>query len=142
MKLMQLVYTSTATGTINTGEFEDILHVARTKNAEKGITGMLMFHEKTFYQCLEGDENVINELYTKIAIDDRHFNVHLIGKIEIEKRSFSDWEMGFVNMHSEELSTQGFNDVNKSIDSIESTPKSLVKFMEHFINQISYKKAS
>lgn len=142
MKLMQLVYTSTATGTINTGEFEDILHVARTKNAEKGITGMLMFHENTFYQCLEGDENVISELFTKIAIDDRHFNVHLIGKVEVQERSFPDWKMGFVNMHGEELSNQGFNDVNKSIDLIESTPKSLVKFMEHFINQISYKKAS
>ena len=141
MKLIQLVYKSTATST-NSDEFEDILHVARTKNAKKGITGMLMFHDKTFYQCIEGDESIINELYSKIYIDDRHFNVRLLGKIEIEKRSFSDWELGFINMYSKELSNQGFNDVNKSIDLIESNPKSLVKFMEYFIDQISLIKAS
>ncbi len=131
MKLIQLFYTSQATSEINISEIEDILCVARENNEKIGITGLLMFKDNLFYQCIEGLESDINAIFSKIAIDDRHHNVQVMGKIKIEKRSFNDWKMGFVNL-DEQQKKDGFSDINKALELAQKNTLSLVKFMEFY----------
>lgn len=48
-----------------------------------------------FFQELEGEEVVINELYAQIEKDSRHKDCTLIEKQTITEREFPYWSMGF-----------------------------------------------
>ncbi len=55
----------------------DILKVARSKNADLGVTGALMLYDDWFAQVLEGPQPVIEALYARIKTDPRHNGVRL-----------------------------------------------------------------
>ena len=71
---------------------------------------MLLFVDQTFFQVLEGDPDVVQELYEKIGRDQRHCNVLMLAKSEIEERNFGDWSMGFVRDRKAIAEIPGFID--------------------------------
>lgn len=77
---------------------ESILAQSRSKNPELGITGVLCHGGGVFMQVLEGGRAPVNELYNRIARDDRHREVTLLHYEEIPERRFSNWTMGQVNL--------------------------------------------
>ena len=77
---------------------ESILAQSRSKNPELGITGLLCHGGGVFMQVLEGGRAPVNELYNRIARDDRHREVTLLHYEEIAERRFSNWTMGQVNL--------------------------------------------
>jgi len=54
MKLIQLIYVSAATNRFNPAELRELLRLARLKNQQLDVTGMLLYHEGSFLQVLEG----------------------------------------------------------------------------------------
>jgi len=96
MSLTRLIYVSQPTENFTPTSLEAILQVARVRNSEKGLTGMLCFNNKYFLQCLEGSRNNVNALYEKILLDDRHFNAVILDYSEINVRDFNDWSMGYI----------------------------------------------
>lgn len=94
--LVQLVYASASTVPFNSEQLDTLLEVARKNNASLDVSGVLLFHEGTFFQVLEGDPDVVQDLYDKIALDARHNNVLLLAKHDVEERNFGEWSMGFV----------------------------------------------
>jgi hypothetical protein len=92
---MEIVYISTARPDISVKEVADILKTARKFNLEKQITGCLLYHNKQFAQIIEGEESTVNELFSAILKDKRHFDVKLLVKRETEGRVFSNWSMAF-----------------------------------------------
>ena len=48
-----------------------------------------------FFQCLEGDEAQVNQLYEKLLRDPRHKDLKILLREPIERVSFGDWEMKF-----------------------------------------------
>jgi hypothetical protein len=50
----------------------ELLDNSDNSNNDLGIKGILLFNEGNFLQVLEGEERVVNNLYEKIARDDRH----------------------------------------------------------------------
>ena len=95
MSLYSLVYVSYARDDMSDAELSDLLAKSRENNAALGITGMLLYHNESFMQYLEGEKEEVLELYDRIAIDDRHTGVTLYFEREIEERNFADWSMGF-----------------------------------------------
>ncbi len=93
--MLQLIYASAATVDFSSDDLQQLLRVARENNESLGISGMLLFHEGSFLQVLEGEEKDVVALYDKIAKDDRHTNARVLLKAEIDERSFGDWKMGF-----------------------------------------------
>lgn len=91
----QLVYASAATRPIDSEELEAILRTARQKNKPAQITGMLLYHEGSFLQALEGDEALVEALYERIEGDDRHTDAIVLFRGKVEGRSFEHWSMGF-----------------------------------------------
>ena len=73
----------------------DILKIARKRNSEQNITGVLLYSEGTFIQALEGDEKTINDLFSMIESDPRHKNIIKLVEKPLSKRFFPDWTMGF-----------------------------------------------
>lgn len=94
--LLQLVYASAATVNFSSEDLDALLEKARANNSTMDVTGMLLFHEGTFLQVLEGSQENVEELYNKIATDTRHGNVLLLATREIDERNFGDWSMAFV----------------------------------------------
>ena len=70
--MIQITYISSSARPINQNGLEDILVKSRKNNNEIGITGMLIYHNDTFLQVLEGDEEKVDTLMSKIKKDGRH----------------------------------------------------------------------
>jgi hypothetical protein len=56
---------------------------------------MLLYLNGSFMQVLEGEEAAVDETYSRIRQDPRHAGCIVIDRWPIEKRSFSQWSMGF-----------------------------------------------
>lgn len=109
--LIHLIYCSAATHEMSSKELSELVTIARKKNAKTGITGMLLYSDKSFFQVLEGDEEQIDELFDLISSDTRHNKLTTIIKEKIPHREFGDWTMGLYQANPESLKEiDGLND--------------------------------
>jgi hypothetical protein len=98
--LVRLLYASRAVPAVDQEELLAILKQSKANNAKNGITGALCLctQERIFVQVLEGSRGVVNEVYRRIAGDQRHADVVLLQYEEIDERRFAGWAMGQVNL--------------------------------------------
>lgn len=100
-KLLQIIYISRSTfeskETISKIEpnVARILAKSRINNRINGLVGVLYFGDGIFFQCLEGEEQTVNNLLAKLEADRRHKDLKVISKKYIEKLSFGEWAMKF-----------------------------------------------
>ena len=104
-KEILLVYCSAAIRPFESKDIVDLLMVSRKHNEKNNITGMLLYIDESFFQVLEGDEETLHALYKKIEVDQRHTKVVKLIEEPIDKRTFSDWSMGYAKATRVELST-------------------------------------
>lgn len=90
-----IVYRSRAVYPMHENQLLDILHSSCIHNAALGITGVLLYAEGNFIQCLEGRAAFIDTLYSRILADQRHTDIETLINETIEERSFVRWCMGF-----------------------------------------------
>jgi Sensors of blue-light using FAD len=114
VKLIQLIYASAATKLFTPAELRELLRLARAKNQRLDVTGMLLYHQGSFLQVLEGPPAAVNLLLETIEKDKRHDKVLLLLRREIEVRNFAEWKMGFVDVAAQSQSLPGFRDYLKS----------------------------
>lgn len=116
--LWQLVYASAASAGFELSDLEDILGVARVRNARDQISGILLFEGQSFLQVLEGPRFRIDALMEKIRADARHVRAVLLLRGPIEQRSFADWTMGYTRVTLGELKdATGVNDFFADVSS-------------------------
>lgn len=96
--MYRLVYVSTAKEEIGSEEIGDILDVSASNNHERLITGFLAHNGRHFMQALEGAREEVEEIYNRIALDDRHFGVVQIIGEEITERAFPEWAMNYFRL--------------------------------------------
>jgi hypothetical protein len=97
---IQLIYLSDlAPG--QEAELPAILETAVRRNAQDGITGMLLYSGGNIMQVLEGEESAVRATYSRIGKDPRHRNLVLLSDDEISERSFANWSMGFKQLDPE-----------------------------------------
>ena len=77
-------------------EIGGILDLSRSRNAEAGITGALMYNDGCFAQVLEGEHDVLQDTFERIQCDERHDQVCLLGLERVEARGFGNWSMAYV----------------------------------------------
>jgi len=105
--LVRLVYASRAARAIDDGFIMGICDVASSRNASKGITGVLVTQQgqELFLQVLEGSRTDVNSLYASIVRDARHRDVTLLSYEDIEQRRFANWRMDMVDLKRIHLGT-------------------------------------
>lgn len=81
----------------------DFVPVAQVKNAENGVTGLIVSGENFYLQVLEGDRHSVNRLYRNIVRDVRHEQCTLLRYVENKIRDFDDWSMAHTTL--EELAS-------------------------------------
>lgn len=106
----QIVYASAATTPMTHDELGALLLSARANNKRLGVSGILVHHEGSFLQALEGDPAVVARLFAKIEADRRHHRVCILLRANVQSRSFADWSMGFVASNSSVEALPGFTD--------------------------------
>lgn len=106
--MIQLIYTSLATIDFTPEALQALLEKARCRNDKLEVTGMLIYHNNSFLQVLEGPELFVYGLYERIQADKRHSNCKLIAKNTISEKELENWSMGFVDLDDIAKNTQGF----------------------------------
>lgn len=96
MALHEIVYVSLASRDMAPEELALLLEKARAHNASVGVTGMMVYQRREFMQLLEGERDVVEALYDRIASDPRHLQLRKIWDGPIDERGFSDWGMAFL----------------------------------------------
>ncbi len=91
----QLGYVSTATKQMLRDDLLEILTVARRNNQGAEITGLLLFDGGNFLQVLEGKEDVVRHVFSRIARDDRHRDLSVLFEEQVDTPQFEQWSMGF-----------------------------------------------
>ena len=112
MSLVHCIYSSHSTKPdLSTDELDAILEQSRRNNEKVDVTGILLHYAGTFFQVLEGEEDVVEKLYARIAQDPRHERVAKIVQEPIEERAFGDWTMGYPKITRKDLEQiPGLND--------------------------------
>lgn len=93
--LIRLIYASESAEALSPTIAESIVQQARTANASRNITGMLVFGWQRFLQVLEGERNAVSEVFCRIANGPRHRRVVLLEAQPASERRFAAWTMGF-----------------------------------------------
>ncbi|WP_084494889.1 BLUF domain-containing protein [Alkanindiges illinoisensis] len=103
----RMVYASKATfkpfkaGDSIDKDVKDILTTARRENKKNNLVGALYYGNGCFFQCLEGNQQDIDQLYAKLEKDPRHHELKVLSLEPVEQRSFSSWEMKYATIDRE-----------------------------------------
>jgi hypothetical protein len=106
-KLYEVIYGSVETRYLSAIQLSDLLSLARARNQDLDITGVLLHQKGFFVQVLEGDEPVVGALYDRISRDTRHKNVAVFRRGPIQARQFAAWSMGFLELDATVLGRLG-----------------------------------
>ena len=93
--LYSLVYVSTATRLLAIDDIGRLLEKARQRNLDQDVTGVLLYSDGNFMQCLEGPAARLASVYETIKSDSLHFGVIDLVREPIKSREFSEWSMAF-----------------------------------------------
>ena len=93
--LCHCIYASEATAEFQEHEIPSLLEKIRAANLSRGITGMLLYVEGSFFQVLEGNARLVDDVFAAIKRDPRHARITMIIREPIVERSFGEWTMGF-----------------------------------------------
>jgi Sensors of blue-light using FAD len=112
--MLQIVYTSTADQEFSAADIERLLADARKRNQAIGVTGMLLFHDGTFLQALEGEQRAVNEVFASIRSDARHRDIAVLHRGPgFEQRVFGDRPLGFADFGGAADLLRGFMSLNE-----------------------------
>ena len=95
-EIHRLIYVSAAREEMPPEGLESILAAARRNNAPAGVTGLLLFHDNSFFQVLEGPKEAVVAIFAAIERDQRHSRVIVLQTKSADGRAFPNWSMGYM----------------------------------------------
>lgn len=119
--LSTLIYRSLVNPELQQASIHRLVEDAFCKNNANNITGILLFDGTAFFQVLEGEEAVINALFTRIKADLRHNAVVLLMQDYSAYRRFQNSGM------------QLFNVGNRTVESVIDDIRSLSHFRGNYL---------
>jgi hypothetical protein len=121
------VYVSTSQlGDAADSEIASIRSIAETRNAELGLTGVLIFSGRHFAQFLEGPADKLVVMKTSIARDRRHTDIQTLATPSIKQRRYGRWALAYAGQAT-------------AIDRVlsdairEQDVRELLDYMDHFV---------
>ncbi len=105
--MYEITYCSTANPNLSAEDLSDILETAQSFNAKNNITGCLLYYNQEFIQILEGEKEIIKELYSHISKDKRHTDLILLAEGKKQDRVFYDWSMTFYELSPNDAESIG-----------------------------------
>jgi Sensors of blue-light using FAD len=92
----QLLYLSHLVAGVRYDVFAAICQVSRRRNAERSLTGVLLFDGHRFCQLLEGPQASVELVRQSIANDPRHEFMHvLVDRTQPGSTTLDVWQAGY-----------------------------------------------
>ena len=117
-----------------------ILRKARINNKLSDVTGLLVFVDGTFLQVLEGEESTVKDLMEKISEDTRHRDIKVILGSNVERRTFSNWEMAYTSPSAKILAMwsglKNTRTVDEILTNLKNNPDIVPELMAYFSEEI------
>lgn len=99
----EVLYVSTLAPEAPLSVVANIAVKARQANAERDITGLLIFDGMRFCQQLEGDQKQVLTLLERIRQDTRHINMQVLHHGELAARRFRRFSLGYCLVEDEDV---------------------------------------
>lgn len=96
--LTRLKYVSRFAGPMTPADVRAIVEAAQRRNAELGVTGILLAFGEVFMQVLEGPTDAVRGLFGRIVIDPRHRDLVLIRNQRVDRPIFAGWSMRLLEL--------------------------------------------
>lgn len=96
--LYEVLYVSTLAPQHPPGIVAEIAARARQRNAELGVTGLLIFDGQRFCQQLEGTQKAVLKLIDRIREDPRHIQVEVLHHGPLAQRRFHQFSLAFTTV--------------------------------------------
>lgn len=103
--LTTLIYRSQVDPGLQPDGIPTLVKKALDKNNANHVTGILLFDGTEFFQVLEGEETVINQLFERIRTDRRHHAVVLLAQDYSAYRRFQDTGMQLFHVYTHDVDT-------------------------------------
>jgi hypothetical protein len=135
LRVFYLIYVSNASRALDEIHLQDVLTVSREANAKAEVTGLLLYKDGCFMQMLEGDENVVKEVFERIMRDPRHYNVVTLQEGVNEARVFPDWSMGYRRLDggTEDVAVYGdFENTFLTVEEFRDDPPRCLRLLRLF----------
>jgi hypothetical protein len=98
-----IVYVSSAIEPFTADALEALLLDAREFNRANDTTGVLLYSDGNFIQCIEGTSDAIEDTYARILESRRHRHIQELMNEPIAERAFEEWTMGCARVNTSEL---------------------------------------
>jgi hypothetical protein len=130
----QIIYSSESRKPLQSNDLEEILEDARSRNGIEGISGALIYADRTFLQILEGDRAKVEALMDRIRSDARHENVTVLREGEIPVAKFAGWNMAYVGATPEQVARwSGIAVSTKTTDEVYDDLQRTARFAEDIL---------
>ena len=101
--LYEILYVSTIAPEAPLSVVGDIASRARVANAERDITGLLIFDGMRFCQQLEGGQKQVLALLERIRQDTRHVNMQILHHGELALRRFRRFSLAYCTVEDDDV---------------------------------------
>ncbi|TDN94949.1 FAD-dependent sensor of blue light [Salegentibacter sp. 24] len=91
-------YVSTVNPALSESEIQEALDFSKNWNNDNNITGILLYSQGNFFQVLEGEEELLKELFARIKADQRHHNIITIFQKSIPSVTFDGYQTDFISL--------------------------------------------
>lgn len=99
---VRLAYASTATANPAhiRNDLLQILDSATRYNSNHQLTGVLLYGNGYFFQCIEGQKHQVDDLYQHLLKDSRHQDITLLSYESREQLRFDQWGLRYVHFEA------------------------------------------
>ena len=95
--LRRIAWSSLPSSSFSAARLGEIVAPSRWNNKCNDVSGMLLYTGVHFLEILEGEESVLDEMWSQLKLDDRHASLVRIGDEACGERRFPDWKMAYAN---------------------------------------------
>lgn len=126
----QIIYTCALAPGVSRDDIRAIAQMSQVRNATTGITGVLLCHQGSVLQVLEGERTAVENIMKKISQDRRITQILVMLSRENATREFPQWTMGFKDVEASETDANLFKLTEQSLH--RALPQTLSKEVRTF----------
>ncbi|WP_144802745.1 BLUF domain-containing protein [Curtobacterium sp. BH-2-1-1] len=111
MELRSMVFALARTGRLSHADLLRTLPASRSRNADLGITGILVLNDVNVLGIAEGPAEAVRARIEAVRADPQNVSVQVLVDDPVDQRAFTDWSISFPTEDASIQATPGFVDL-------------------------------
>ncbi|MGR3813764.1 MAG: BLUF domain-containing protein [Cognatishimia activa] len=93
--IRRIVFFSTAANDLEREDLLELFDMASRNSTANSLTGLSMYHRRSFCHIREGDPNEITKSLVRMEQSHWHYNLSIVSDTIVERRRFRKWFFAF-----------------------------------------------